>query len=659
MPDVASNPISKDQWLERALPVVRTSFNNGLVAVFKDCLIILSSPRRSLPTKAVTPRTPAGLKDLTRPKAFEVVSLEAVEKVCVICSSKRGPIRFRVHVRGGDRERSFLVSRDSVCYLARALMYLLGSRLELGNLAADPLLFPTSERICATENAKLAFQDARHAPENPTFSTPFRSTFLSASLRLLGLLLMLLPAYCCAITIISNVFLLTNPDYFLEIITSGFPRPLPSYMRLPYALYESYFHALRLAGVTVEMAWWLSASFPGLLPLFALVFASGAFLFRSGMRIGLPLFDEFFACRLGGPYVLFLRPFDRDNLKVPRSPSHSAFYIILSVILYSAVSQGASYVLWFAPLVLLPWLFRFLSGRETSRFEEHLSFVVRQYGPLIAVGRPGERIITAGALRKYLPPCDWKDYVSELITKARMTVLLVGFTESTWWEFKRCVEVYRSSPERLLLMLDLVAASKQQYEELRLLSWDILPKPLPLLFGCERGFMHFDKNWNPAFLPVKFKMGMLSRETVDYERSLAPFLAPSSVHWLEPYRSQLSRSAPLDWYIEIMIGIVVEGSSKVHRAKELEMLLERLDENALIFSAGSMITLTLHRSHAALQVITEMFREYLGKEQRCRLILSHGSNRLVLKTDTPVSKVEEYLERIAKSQPITKRTTRM
>ncbi|MCC9308499.1 hypothetical protein LN042_15620 [Kitasatospora sp. RB6PN24] len=129
---------------------------------------------------------------------------------------------------------------------------------------------------------------------------------------------------------------------------------------------------------------------------------------------------------LPGSYVLYLRPFSQDLVSSGIAPAASDS---------NAFTNPARVIV--------------RSGRT---YEEHLGKTFRKYGPLIAVGRPGEELPGgSGARRTYLPVDDWKDTVRELMDNARLIILGAGPGPGTVWEY---VEVMRRrEPSRLVILV--------------------------------------------------------------------------------------------------------------------------------------------------------------------------------------------------------------
>jgi hypothetical protein len=114
--------------------------------------------------------------------------------------------------------------------------------------------------------------------------------------------------------------------------------------------------------------------------------------------------------RPGDPFVLYLRPFDSDDivLPTPRLPPFSRLFS-------------------FRPLAV--------------RVEEELFDVADGYRPLIAVGKPGGRRETPGgmAYRAYLDDAAWQGYVADKIRRAERIVLVMKDSQGVRWEIARVV----------------------------------------------------------------------------------------------------------------------------------------------------------------------------------------------------------------------------
>ena len=74
----------------------------------------------------------------------------------------------------------------------------------------------------------------------------------------------------------------------------------------------------------------------------------------------------------------------------------------------------------------LSWLEDVYQSDRT--FEEFITDRLWAVGPVVAIGRPNERIPLSGAVREYLSHDDWRSRVSELVKSAEIVVIILGST---------------------------------------------------------------------------------------------------------------------------------------------------------------------------------------------------------------------------------------
>jgi hypothetical protein len=162
------------------------------------------------------------------------------------------------------------------------------------------------------------------------------------------------------------------------------------------------------------------------IPLFLVVAVAGvkvaAFLQSTAKRLGGLSVAEVLR-RPNDPFVLYLRPFDTDDVILP-TPR-------------------------------LPPLSSFLSYRPfPARIEEELFDVADGYRPLIAVGKPGGSKESLGGLayRTYLDDSEWQGYVAQKIHDAERIVLLLKDSPGVRWELARVIR--ENAAVRTLFLLD-------------------------------------------------------------------------------------------------------------------------------------------------------------------------------------------------------------
>jgi len=76
------------------------------------------------------------------------------------------------------------------------------------------------------------------------------------------------------------------------------------------------------------------------------------------------------------------------------------------------------------------------SDRPTT-FEEVLTGQLWRRGPVIAIGRPGERIPPMGAARDYYSDAIWQTEAERMVRESQAIVMIVGITPGLGWEMRR------------------------------------------------------------------------------------------------------------------------------------------------------------------------------------------------------------------------------
>lgn len=143
---------------------------------------------------------------------------------------------------------------------------------------------------------------------------------------------------------------------------------------------------------------------------------------------------------------------------------------------------------------------------NTSWFteEEQLARVMRDVGPLVAIGAPGESLPELGAARLYVGN-DWREVVHSLTTRSRIVIVRLGRSAGSLWELENVLRWV--GPEQIVL---LVPRDEQLYDELR--SRSLVPRGLPplpargrrrLFRGSLRAVITFDRAWTPTLTDLQ------------------------------------------------------------------------------------------------------------------------------------------------------------
>lgn len=129
--------------------------------------------------------------------------------------------------------------------------------------------------------------------------------------------------------------------------------------------------------------------------------------------------------------------------------------------------------------------------------EEHLIGALGAFGPVVAVGRPGEQLPHLGAARFYLPGDDWQGGVLRLMDLAQLIVLRLGDGDGVWWEVDQACAT--QPPGKLVLLVpgdrpDLAARLDTH-----------LPKPADVVVTPGKwtsNVVVFDRDWTPRVQAV-------------------------------------------------------------------------------------------------------------------------------------------------------------
>ncbi len=124
--------------------------------------------------------------------------------------------------------------------------------------------------------------------------------------------------------------------------------------------------------------------------------------------------------------------------------------------------------------------------------ESHMVANLELIGPVIAIGRPGEKLPTLGAARMYVGNEDWQTIALELMKYAQIVVIrILGDTPGIRWELTCARE--NLDPEKLALWFP-TKLGFSTYAEVRHVVRDTLQVDMPNT--CPRGFVTFNSDWH-------------------------------------------------------------------------------------------------------------------------------------------------------------------
>jgi len=243
-------------------------------------------------------------------------------------------------------------------------------------------------------------------------------------------------------------------------------------------------------------------------------------------------------------------------LKLSTIPAMLANRYLATVLTSAADLPPGSYVLYLRPFAQdvgaaarVPWNQKenpytnpFTSMMQSSRaHEERLRELFAEFGPLLAVGSPGEEVPGgAGAFRIYLPLVGWQDTVAELIDNARLIVLGTGPGPGTVWEY---VEVLRRRPPSRLVLLVTDPIEYKRFKASTIVETEGVLLELKNRYGAQweapllpdlpdyttsqadrscwfRAMVYFARDWEPHMVSVSTSM-ISGNFRVDNDRMVA------------------------------------------------------------------------------------------------------------------------------------------
>ena len=132
--------------------------------------------------------------------------------------------------------------------------------------------------------------------------------------------------------------------------------------------------------------------------------------------------------------------------------------------------------------------------------EQRVAAQMNRLGPLIAIGRPGEKLPALGAARFYVSDELWQAKVADVVRASQLVIWTTGVSEGLRWEISHLIESV--PPERLVLWahphLLRVGAAEREAEWRKFIEalGPVFPKPLPEFLGDAR-FICFAADWTP------------------------------------------------------------------------------------------------------------------------------------------------------------------
>ena len=134
-------------------------------------------------------------------------------------------------------------------------------------------------------------------------------------------------------------------------------------------------------------------------------------------------------------------------------------------------------------------IFRSKDGVHSST-EEELTELVTKIGPVIAVGRPGEKLPQLGAARVYISDDQWQESVKTYMNQCQLILLRAGKTSGLKWELREIIN--HIDPEKVMIYIP----NRRDFPSFREWANKLLPKSLPEDWPIDT--LVFTKDWEPT-----------------------------------------------------------------------------------------------------------------------------------------------------------------
>ena len=92
------------------------------------------------------------------------------------------------------------------------------------------------------------------------------------------------------------------------------------------------------------------------------------------------------------------------------------------------------------------------SGLTLTSPEQELAFILQRVGPVIAIGKPGERLPELGAARLYASHESWQQTVFDMLRRSSLILARVGASPGVQWELDQVLSLAQRSKVLVLVL---------------------------------------------------------------------------------------------------------------------------------------------------------------------------------------------------------------
>jgi hypothetical protein len=134
--------------------------------------------------------------------------------------------------------------------------------------------------------------------------------------------------------------------------------------------------------------------------------------------------------------------------------------------------------------------------------EQQIARAFKTFGPVLAIGRPGEQLPMVGAARSYVSGDEWQQIVLEMIKKAGLIVVAAGEGAGLMWEIEQIAAWV--APENVVVFIPF---GRESYDSFRSVAEPYFGHMLPVWIPGKRrsstairAAVYFDADWTAHFV---------------------------------------------------------------------------------------------------------------------------------------------------------------
>jgi hypothetical protein len=387
---------------------------------------------------------------------------------------------------------------------------------------------------------------------------------------------------------------------------------------------------------------WLEkkSSGPSVAGLYALLYAPTLFLVYWGYQLCQRTSSAAKDTDLSA--ILWLRAFD-DDQRITLQPTSllakSLGIIVTGIPNDSRIGFGmdgsrfraVGAFMWnFHPVRIIRLFFN--KGADTA--EEVLTMFFGKIGRVVAMGKPGQRLVTPGAERVFVAEDSWQQAVSERLSQAQMVLIQAGASAGVQWEIGETFKLVQS--QRVLLSMAAFWRRPNAFEDfllsLPIAVRDCFPREIPYLNSPS--FLYFKRDWTPLLQPISYHSPLLwpfLGNAVDLKYTLSSFLAGASDRPIQAPRKpkEYGVQTVLAWVLAAaLIALAFVGQISRHATYEAREHV--LSTNIVTYrNAVIPFSLQLHKAWVRHEFSPEATIFTLGEKPPNIVIVSVRKSHLI------------------------------